>query len=102
MSKFKRVLVTGGGGYIGCHLCKKLVKNNYKFFCLDNLYSGSLNNIESLKKENNFEFISHGGWTLIKLKVDEIYNMACPALLKFYQMDPVKTIKLRCREQLTC
>ena len=93
MTKLKRALVTGGAGFIGSHLCEKLIKLNYKVYCLDNLYSGSLSNISSLRKEQNFEFINHDVCFPIKLEVNEIFNFACPASPKFYQMDPVKTIK---------
>ncbi len=88
----KRILITGGAGFIGSNLCKKLLKDN-KIICLDNLYSGSIKNIEKFIKNDNFEFIEHDITNPIDLKVDEIYNLACPASPVAYQNDAIKTIK---------
>jgi len=92
--KSKTILVTGGAGFIGSHLCKRLLNENHKVICLDNLFTGSLNNIESLISNNNFEFVNHD---IIKPYytdfIDEIYNLACPASPIHYQSNPIKTIK---------
>lgn len=90
----KTILVTGGAGFIGKHLCQKLLedKNNY-VICLDNLYTGCIENISNLQNRNNFEFIRHDIINEIYLEVDEIYHLACPASPKHYQYNSIKTIK---------
>ena len=93
MTKLKTALVSGGAGFIGSHLCEELIKLNYKVYCVDNLYSGSLENLHSLRKEQNFEFINHDVCFPLKIKANQIFNLACPASPKFYQIDPVKTVK---------
>ena len=89
----KRILVTGGAGFIGSSLCKKLLEGNNQVICVDNLYSGSIQNIESFQDSNDFEFIEHDIIEPIDIKVDEIYNFACPASPVAYQNDAIKTIK---------
>lgn len=91
----KKILVTGGTGFIGSHLCKKLVEKGNYVICLDNNFTGSLKNIEELlnSKNNNFEFIRHDITEPILLEVDEIYHLACPASPKAYQYNSIKTIK---------
>ncbi len=91
--KKKTILVTGGAGFIGSHLCRKLVFLGHRVIGIDNLYSGNLDNIHDLLKNENFSFINHDICNPIQIKVDQIYNFACPASPKFYQHDPVKTIK---------
>ncbi len=89
----KRILITGGAGFIGSNLCKRLVqdKNNY-VIALDNLSSGHMENIQELiDNYSNFEFILRDIENFIDIKVDEIYNAACPASPPFYQINPVKT-----------
>lgn len=90
----KNILVTGGAGFIGNNLCRTLLldDNNY-VMCLDNLYTGSIKNIEDLLNNNRFEFIRHDITEKIYLEVDEIYHLACPASPKHYQNNPIKTIK---------
>ncbi|MCX7943550.1 MAG: SDR family oxidoreductase [Deltaproteobacteria bacterium] len=88
-----RILVTGGAGFIGSHLCDRLVKEGHYVICLDNLYSGSKDNIIHLQKYSNFEFIRHDITQPILLEVDMIFNLACPASPIHYQNNPVKTIK---------
>jgi UDP-glucuronate decarboxylase len=88
----KKILITGGAGFIGSHLCEKLSKKN-NIICLDNLQTGKLSNIQKIMKEKNFEFINHDITYPIKIKCDEIYNLACPASPVQYQTDPVKTIQ---------
>lgn len=89
----KRVLVTGGAGFIGTNLCKKLVEKKYEVICIDNLFSGQKSNITELLDNNYFEFIRHDITEPILLEVDEIYHLACPASPIHYQFNPVKTIK---------
>ena len=89
----KRILVTGGAGFIGSHLCKRLVEEGNDVICLDNFYTGSKKNIEKLLDCHNFELIRHDVTEPILLEVDQIYNLACPASPVHYQYNPVKTIK---------
>jgi UDP-glucuronate decarboxylase len=89
----KTILVTGGSGFIGSHLCRRLLELGNYVICLDNNFTGSFNNIKDLKKNENFEFIRHDITKEILLEVDEIYHLACPASPKAYQYNPIKTIK---------
>ncbi len=89
----KRILVTGGAGFIGSHLCKKLLEQNNQVICLDNFFTGRKSNIESLYNNKNFELIRHDIIEPILLEVDQIYNLACPASPVHYQHNPIKTIK---------
>ncbi len=89
----KRVLVTGGAGFLGSHLCEKLLKEGNFVICLDNLSSGFKENISIFETNNNFEFIEHDVIESIDLSVDQIYNLACPASPKYYQKNPIKTFK---------
>ena len=89
----KRVLVAGGAGFLGFHLCQELLQKDYNVVCLDNLYSGSQKNIEILGTNANFEYIQHDVTIPIDLIVDEIYNLACPASPVHYQVDPIQTTK---------
>ncbi len=89
----KRILITGGAGFIGSHLCKKLVEEKNYVICLDNFFTGRKENIETLLSYENFELITHDIIEPIDLKVDEIYNLACPASPPHYQYDPIKTAK---------
>ena len=89
----KKILVTGGAGFIGSHLCKKLLENNNIVYCLDNFYSSDRANIKDMYGDNNFKFIEQDIVSTLNLKVDEIYNLACPASPVAYQMEPVKTIE---------
>ena len=91
--KQKRVLVTGGAGFLGSHLCDRLLKRGDKVICVDNLFTGHKSNISHLIKYENFELIRHDITSPLYLEVDEIYNLACPASPVHYQYDPVKTIK---------
>lgn len=88
-----KILVTGGTGFIGNHLCRKLLKENHYIICLDNNFTGSMNNIKDLLINPNFEFIRHDITLPIFLEVDQIYHLACPASPKAYQFNPIKTIK---------
>jgi len=89
----KSVLVTGGGGFIGSHLCEKLLSRGYDVICLDNFFTGSKNNIRHLLSNPAFELIRHDITEPINLEVDAIFNLACPASPVHYQHDPVKTIR---------
>lgn len=89
----KTILVTGGAGFIGSHLCEKLLNNNNYVLCVDNFFTGSKKNIEHLLDNNHFELIRHDIIEPILLEADQIYNLACPASPIHYQYNPIKTIK---------
>ena len=89
----KRILVTGGAGFLGSHLCEKLLNNGNDILCVDNFYTGSRENILHLLDKPHFEFIRHDITFPLYLEVDEIYNLACPASPSHYQSDPVQTTK---------
>jgi UDP-glucuronate decarboxylase len=89
----KRILVTGGAGFIGSHLCDRFVQEGHDVICLDNLFCGSKKNIYHLLTSPNFEFIRHDIVDPISLEIDQIYNMACPASPVHYQYNPVRTVK---------
>ena len=89
----KKIIVTGGAGFLGSHLCKKLIKNDNKVLCIDNFYTGSESNIKSLLSHSNFELINHDITQPLELEADQIYNFACPASPIHYQHDPVQTTK---------
>ncbi len=89
----KKVLITGGAGFVGSHLCERLLKKGYFVYCLDNLVTGNLENVNHLIKQPNFELIQKNINEPINLKVEEIYNLASPASPKHYQLDPVETVK---------
>ncbi len=89
----KRVLVTGGAGFLGSHLCDRLVREEYDVLCLDNFFTGSKKNIYPLLGKKNFELMRHDITFPLYVEVDEIYNLACPASPIHYQLDPVQTTK---------
>ena len=89
----KRVLVTGGAGFIGSHLCRKLLEDGDEVICADNLFTGSKKNIEDLFDYSNFEFLRHDITKELYIEVDQIYNLACPASPVHYQYNPIKTVK---------
>lgn len=89
----KRVLVTGGAGFIGSNLCKELLTRGAHVICLDNFFTGSKDNIEQLLTNPNFELVEHDIINPFDIEVDEIYNLACPASPPHYQYDPIKTLK---------
>lgn len=89
----KRILVTGGAGFLGSHLCDRLLADGNDVICLDNLFTGSKDNIRHLLANPYFEFIRHDVTEPIRLEVDQIYNLACPASPVHYQYNPIKTAK---------
>jgi len=89
----RRILVTGGAGFLGSHLCDRLTREGHDVLCLDNFFTGTKKNIRHLIGLPNFEFIRHDLVHPIFLEVDEIYNLACPASPIHYQYNPVKTVK---------
>ena len=89
----KQILVTGGAGFIGSHLCERLVNEGNSVICLDNFYSGSKENIWHLIGHPGFELVRHDVTMPYRVEVDEIYNLACPASPVYYQYDPIQTTK---------
>lgn len=89
----KRILVTGGGGFLGSHLCEKLLGQGHEVICVDNFYTGSRANIAHLVSNPLFEILRHDVCFPLYVEVDEIYNLACPASPIHYQFDPVQTTK---------
>ncbi len=88
-----RILVTGGAGFLGSHLCDRLIEQGHEIICLDNLFTGNKQNIRHLLGHDHFEFIRHDVIDPFKVEVDQIYNLACPASPIHYQHNPIKTIK---------
>ena len=88
-----KILVTGGSGFVGSHLCKELLNKNNYVICVDNFFTGSKDNIINLLSDPNFELIRHDITLPLIIEVDQIYNLACPASPIHYQFDPVQTIK---------
>lgn len=88
-----RILVTGGAGFIGSHLCERLLNQGHEVICLDNFFTGTRRNVLHLLDNYNFELIRHDVTEPILLEVDQIYNLACPASPIHYQYNPVKTVK---------
>ncbi len=89
----RRVLVTGGAGFLGSHLCERLLKANCDVICADNFYTGTKNNVAHLVGHPRFEVLRHDVTFPLYVEVDEIYNLACPASPIHYQFDPVQTVK---------
>lgn len=86
-------LITGGAGFIGSHLCERLIEAGHEVLCVDNFYTGSKENIRHLLDNNHFELIRHDVWLPLYVEVDRIFNLACPASPIHYQTDPVSTVK---------
>ena len=86
-------LVTGGAGFIGSHLCERLIARGENVICLDNFFTGSKDNVRHLLSDANFELLRHNIWQPVFPEVDRIYNLACPASPVHYQRDPVATVK---------
>lgn len=92
-SNRSRILITGGAGFLGSHLCERLLKDGHDIICLDNFFTGTKDNIMHLMDHPRFELIRHDVINPLFIEVDEIYNLACPASPVHYQYNPVKTIK---------
>ena len=88
-----KILVTGGAGFLGSHLCERLIKPDYEVYCIDNFQTGRIENIEHLTEYKNFKIIDHDIQDSLDIECDQIYNLACPASPVHYQHDPVSTIK---------
>jgi len=89
----KKILITGGAGFIGSHLCKKLLDDNNEIICLDNFFTGSKENIKPFLNNKNFKLLEIDVTKKIDIEIDEIYNLACPASPVHYQFNPIETIK---------
>ncbi|MGE9292122.1 MAG: UDP-glucuronic acid decarboxylase family protein [Puniceicoccales bacterium] len=88
-----RILVTGGAGFLGSHLCERLLAQGHEVICLDNLFTGRKANVIHMLDDHNFEFVRHDVVDGFKAEVDQIYNLACPASPVHYQFNPIKTVK---------
>ncbi len=88
-----RILVTGGAGFLGSHLCERLLADGHEVACIDNLFTGRKSNVAHLLANTRFEFIRHDVVDPFKIEVDQIYNLACPASPVHYQHNPIKTVK---------
>jgi UDP-glucuronate decarboxylase len=97
-----RILITGGAGFLGSHLCDKLLAQGHDIICLDNLFTGSKGNIAHLIGNPNFEFVRHDVIDPFKYEVDRIYNLACPASPPHYQFNPIKTTKTSVMGAINC
>ena len=91
--RIKRILVTGGAGFLGSHLCERLVEDGHDVVCVDNFFTSQKTNVSHLLDRPNFELVRHDITQPLWLEVDEIYNLACPAAPGHYQYNPIKTIK---------
>ncbi|MEY4925422.1 MAG: hypothetical protein RL598_1941 [Verrucomicrobiota bacterium] len=97
-----RILITGGAGFLGSHLCDKLLAQKHEIVCLDNLFTGSKANIAHLLDHPRFEFVRHDVIDPFKYEVDQIYNLACPASPPHYQFNPIKTTKTSVMGAINC
>ncbi|MDY0302378.1 MAG: SDR family oxidoreductase [Candidatus Moranbacteria bacterium] len=88
-----KILVTGGAGFVGSHLCKRLLDDGHEVLCVDNLFTGNKDNVAELMENKKFEFMRHDVTFPLYVEVDQIYNLACPASPIHYQFDPVQTTK---------
>ncbi|MEI6466987.1 MAG: UDP-glucuronic acid decarboxylase family protein [Verrucomicrobiota bacterium] len=97
-----RILVTGGAGFLGSHLCERLLNDGHEVVCIDNLFTGQKSNVAHLRANPNFEFVRHDIIDPFKYEVDQIYNLACPASPPHYQYNPIKTIKTSVMGSINC
>ena len=98
----KKILVTGGAGFLGSFLCERLINENNHVICMDNFYTGQINNIKHLLENTNFQLVTHDVVVPFYHEVDEIYNLACPASPVHYQFDPIKTNKTSVLGAINC
>lgn len=97
-----RILVTGGAGFLGSHLCDRLIQKGHDVICLDNLFTGSKRNVEHLRDHSRFEFMRWDVTEDFRVEVDQIYNLACPASPIHYQFNPIKTTKTSVLGTMNC
>lgn len=97
-----RILVTGGAGFLGSHLCDRLIDDGHEVVCVDNLFTGQKRNVAHLLTHPNFEFVRHDVIDPFKFEVDHVYNLACPASPPHYQYNPIKTIKTSVMGAINC
>jgi UDP-glucuronate decarboxylase len=97
-----RILVTGGAGFLGSHLCDRLISDGHEVICLDNLFTGRKENVVHLLSNPRFEFLRHDVVDPFKVEVDQIYNLACPASPPQYQYNPIKTVKTSVMGAINC
>ncbi|OGY45113.1 MAG: NAD-dependent dehydratase [Candidatus Buchananbacteria bacterium RIFCSPHIGHO2_01_FULL_39_14] len=97
-----RILVTGGAGFIGSHLCQFLLEKGHQIICLDNFFTGQKRNIDQLLTNKNFELLEHDITKSFDVKVDQIYNLACPASPVYYQKTPIKTVQTNVLGAINC
>jgi len=97
-----RILITGGAGFLGSHLCDRLIKDGYEVICLDNFFTGRKENIAHLLEHPRFELMRHDIIDPFKIEVDQIYNLACPASPVHYQFNPIKTVKTSVMGAINC
>jgi UDP-glucuronate decarboxylase len=97
-----RILITGGAGFLGSHLCDRLIKDGGEVICLDNFFTGRKQNIEHLLEHPRFELMRHDIIDPFKIEVDQIYNLACPASPVHYQFNPIKTVKTSVMGAINC
>jgi len=98
----KRILVTGGAGFLGSHLCERLLDEGHEVICMDNYFTGRKGNLAPFLDNPNFEFIRHDVIDPFKVEVDQIYNLACPASPVHYQFNPIKTVKTSVMGAINC
>ena len=100
--RYMRILVTGGAGFLGSHLCRRLISEGHDVLCVDNLFTGAKDNILDLMEHPKFEFMRHDVTFPLYVEVDRIYNLACPASPIHYQHDPVQTTKTSVHGAINC
>ena len=97
-----KTLVTGGAGFLGSHICERLLEQGHEVICLDDFFTGNKQNVSHLKDYANFELLRHDVIDPFKVEVDRIYNMACPASPVHYQYNPIKTVKTSVMGAINC